>query len=235
MMHAHRHGLKLALMLAIGAGAVPTMARGDRGDCDGLPNHGQLKQALIQATGNPPFGNGGFNLNMWGSVVNRDGIVCAVVFTGADRGSQWPGSRVISAQKANTGNAFSLDTLALSTAQLYPLAQPGASLFGLQESNPVDTAVAYKGPASQFGRPNDPMVGERIGGINVFGGGLALYYNGKIIGALGVSGDTSCADHNVAWKTRKTLGLNITPSNDNISYGPGAHPFCLGGETPPAP
>jgi hypothetical protein len=61
--------------------------------------------------------------------------VCAVAFTGIDRGAQWPGSRVISAQKANTANAFTLSTLALSTASLYPLVQPGGSLFGLQESN----------------------------------------------------------------------------------------------------
>jgi hypothetical protein len=52
--------------------------------------------------------NGGFNLDLWGTLVNRDGIVCAVAFTGNDRGDQWPGSGVISAQKANTANAFSL-------------------------------------------------------------------------------------------------------------------------------
>jgi len=33
-------------------------------------------------------GNGGFGFHMWGNVVNRDGEVCAVVFTGADRGDQ---------------------------------------------------------------------------------------------------------------------------------------------------
>ena len=34
------------------------------------------------------------------------------------------------------------------------------------------------------------MVGGRIGGVNVFGGGLALYNaNGKLLGGLGVSGD----------------------------------------------
>jgi uncharacterized protein GlcG (DUF336 family) len=212
--------------------ATSVWADNDSG-CHGLPNHAQLKQALIQATGNPPTGNGGFNLNMWGSVVNRDGIVCAVVFTGADRGAQWPGSRVISAQKANTGNAFSLDGLALSTANLYPLVQPGASLFGLQESNPVSTDVAYAGPSFFYGTALDPMIGRKIGGINVFGGGFPLYRNGKVIGGVGVSGDTSCADHNIGWKTRKLLALNITPTNDNISYGPGQHPFCLGGEVPP--
>src|SRR4029077_15018073 len=103
---------------------------------------------------------------------------------------------VISAQKANTANSFTLDSLALSTASLYPLVQPGASLFGLQESNPVATDVAYKGPSSNYGLPKDPMVGSKIGGVNVFGGGLGLYAEGgRVIGGLGVSGDTSCTDH----------------------------------------
>jgi hypothetical protein len=74
-------------------------------------------------------------LNMWATVVNRDGVVCAVAFTGNGRGDQWPGSRVISAQKANTANAFSLPALALSTANLYTAVQPGGSLYGLQAGN----------------------------------------------------------------------------------------------------
>ena len=126
---------------------------------------------------------------------------------------QWPGSRVISAQKANTANAFSLPGLSLSTANLYTAVQPGGSLFGLQESNPVETDVAYSGNPGNFGQKNDPMVGGRIGGVNVFGGGLALYNaTGKIVGALGVSGDTSCADHNIAWRTRSTLNLDYVPA-----------------------
>jgi uncharacterized protein GlcG (DUF336 family) len=215
----------------------PAWAQGTA-QCAALPSYTALREAMIVAAG-PKSGitgnNRGFGLNMWGTVVNRDGIVCAVVFTGSDRDDQWPGSRVISAQKANTANSFSLASLALSTAQLYPLVQPGASLFGLQESNPVATDVAYQGPSERYGQANDPMAGSKIGGVNVFGGGLALYKDGVIIGALGVSGDTSCADHNIAWRARKELGLNLTPSNDNISYGPGGHPFCLGGEAPPAP
>jgi len=39
----------------------------------------------------------------------------------------------------------------------------------------VNTAVTYGGDPSQYGQTNDPMVGGRIGGVNVFGGGLALY------------------------------------------------------------
>ena len=113
-------------------------------------------------------------------------------FSGADRGSQWPCSRVISAQKANTANTFSLDTL-----------------YSFQFSNRVDTAVAYGGNPAAVGAKFDPMVGNRVGGINVFGGGLALYNNSrKMIGALGLSGDTSCADNNQAWLVRKSLGLD---------------------------
>jgi len=219
----------------IGATSEPLRAQSDN-SCAGLPTHAELKQKLIDASFNTTYTgtNRGFGNNMWATIVNRDGVVCAVAFTGDNRGDQWPGSRVISAQKANTANAFTLSTLALSTANLYPLVQPGASLFGLQESNPVATDVAYKGPSSNYGRPNDPMVGLKIGGVNVFGGGLGLYAAGsQLIGGLGVSGDTSCADHNIAWKMRKELGLNHTPTNDNISYP--AHPVCLGGETPPLP
>ena len=193
-------------------------------DCKLLPSHYALKAALDAAQAQP---NGGFSLNMWGTVVNRDGIVCAVAFTGSARGDQWPGSRAISAQKANTANAFSLPTLALSTANLFTATQPGGSLFGLQESNPVSTRVAYRGDPEKNGRADDPMVGGKIGGVNVFGGGLALYNAKKeLIGAVGVSGDSSCADHNIAWRTRHNLKLDYVPAGvsgdatrpDNIVY-----------------
>jgi len=189
----------------------------DTEQCAGLPSQGALKNALTLARHQA---NGGFNLDMWATVVNRDGLVCAVAFTGSDRGQQWPGSRVISAQKANTANAFSLPGLALSTADLYSAVQPGGSLYGLQHSNPVDTEVAYR-------TGSDPMVAHRIGGVNVFGGGLALYNGAHVlVGAIGVSGDSSCADHNIAWRTRHGLGLDHVPAGvsgdstrpDNIVY-----------------
>jgi hypothetical protein len=69
------------------------------------------------------------------------------------------------------------------------------------------------------------MVGGKIGGVNVFGGGLALYTtDGMLIGALGVSDDSSCAEHNIVWKTRDMLGLDNIPGgvsltgDDNIIY-----------------
>jgi uncharacterized protein GlcG (DUF336 family) len=201
-----RTGRRVALSVAATALSLPAFAADDVAACSRLPTYDQLKTALTAAR---QASNGGFNLNMWGTVVNRDGVVCAVAFTGGGRGAQWPGSRVISAQKAYTANAFSLPGLALSTANLYAAVQPGGSLYGLQHSNPVDTADAYRGPATAFGSASDPMVGRRVGGVNVFGGGLALYNaNKQLIGAIGVSGDSSCADHAIAWRTRSTLQLD---------------------------
>lgn len=193
-----------------GAGSVVGQsANAPRTGCAALPSWAQLKEALTAARNED---NGGLDLDMWATIVDRDGVVCAVVFTGSDRQQQWPGSRVISAQKANTANAFSLPGLALSTANLYTAVQPGGSLFGLQESNPVATTVAYGGNPAAYGQANDPMVGARIGGVNVFGGGLGLYSaGGQLVGGIGVSGDTSCADHNIAYRTRSTLNLDYVP------------------------
>jgi uncharacterized protein GlcG (DUF336 family) len=230
-------------------------------DCFGLPNWVQLKNALELAVATE---TSGLNLDMWATVVDRDGVVCAVAFSGNNRASQWPGSRVISAQKANTANAFSLDGelgrggppgalafpagLALSTANLYSAVQPGGSLYGLQHSNPVNTAVAYGGNSAFYGTRDDFMVGKKIGGVNVFGGGLALYnQQRKLVGAVGVSGDTSCADHMIGWRVRSNLfldylggvsGVGGGPTHpDNIVYLPGGagfgHPTCINTATVP--
>ncbi len=181
----------------------------------GLPEHGTVKSALKKVVAEK---NGGFGLNMWATVVDRDGVVKVVAFSGDDRGDQWPGSRVISAQKANTANAFSLPGLALSTANLFTATQPGQSLYGLQHSNPVDTAAAYGGNSKNIGMANDPMVGKKIGGVNVFGGGLPLYNSkGTLVGAIGVSGDSSTADHNIAWKLRHALKLDYVPGGVSAS------------------
>jgi uncharacterized protein GlcG (DUF336 family) len=217
--------LTIGAATCLGIGNAGAQEQGDESAaCADLPSHAQLHTALTAARDQA---NGGFNLDMWGTLVNRDGVVCAVAFTGSDRGSQWPGSRVISAQKANTANAFSLPQLALSTANLFSAVQPGGSLFGLQASNPVNTRVAYRGESQHYGQSDDPMTGGKIGGVNVFGGGLALY-NAKheLIGGLGVSGDSSCADHKIAWRARHNLVLDYVPSGvsgdpsrpDNIVY-----------------
>lgn len=201
-----------------------------------------LKAALTTAVSST---NGGLDFPMWATVVDRAGVVVAVANSGAAVDDQWLGSRAISAQKANTANSFSLDGFALSTANLFSAVQPGGSLFGLQESNPVSTDVVYGGDNAAYGTVNDFMVGKKPGGINVFGGGLALYdaTTGEVIGAVGLSGDTACADHNIAWRVRDALGMDKVSAGlsgagkDNIifditagvSAGGFGHPTCLAG------
>jgi uncharacterized protein GlcG (DUF336 family) len=197
---------KRAVLTALILSGTMSAAAARDDACAGLPTQAELKAALIAAVAEEASG---LDFQMWATIVDRDGVVCAVAFSGANRGSQWPGSRVISAQKANTANAFSLDGLVLSTANLYSATQPGGSLYGLQHSNPVDTKVAYGGNAEHYGTRNEPMVGSRIGGVNVFGGGLGMYNaRRKVVGALGVSGDTSCADHMIGWRLRNRLNFD---------------------------
>src|SRR5262249_39726556 len=159
-----RLSFRVVLVFCLLAAGVPSLRAADDdtkapdkklrdSSCRNLPGYNELKAAIEKATADE---TSGLNNHMWATIVDRDGVVCAVAFSGVNRGAQWPGSRVISAQKANTANAFSLDPssssngsgqaagLALSTANLYSAVQPGGSLFGLQVSNPVDTVTAYR-------------------------------------------------------------------------------------------
>ncbi len=162
-----------------------------------------------------PDANGGiFKPNrMWSAVVDRSGRLCSVIVTG----DAWPGSRAIAIAKAGTANDFSNSALALSTANLYGPTQPGGSLYGLNNSNPFNPEfLPPRSGANQF-----------VGGIITFGGGVALYDSNKqVIGGLGVSGDSSCADHAIAYRMRHNAGFDIIPGGvgpggtDNIDYAP---------------
>lgn len=205
-------GLGFALLVFCLGAPAPSQAA----DCP--VGHEQLANALkasVKASGGPS--NGGFDTHQWVSVVTRDGTVCAVVYSGMKPDDQWPGSRVVAMAKAHTANAFSVKQMALSTANLFAPAQPGQSLYGIVQVGPP-SPEATLGDSAQFGTPSDPALGKRIGGTVAFGGGLALYDESGIVGGLGVSGDTSCADHNVAWRVRQALGLDKTPQKDAIVY-----------------
>lgn len=173
-------------------------------------------------------GNGGlFTPNrMWSAVVDRAGRVCSI----ARIGDAWPGSRAIAMAKAYTANAFSNSALALSTANLYSAIQPGGSLYGLNQSNPFDPEKLD---------PGERAIGKVAGGVITFGGGVALYVNGQVIGGLGLSGDSACADHVIAYRMRALAGLDVVPggvapggTDDIIFLAPGEapngfkHPKC---------
>jgi uncharacterized protein GlcG (DUF336 family) len=178
--------------------------------------------------------NGGiFTPNrMWSAIVDRRGRLCSVIVIG----DAWPGSRSIAIAKATTANGFSNDGLALSTANLYSAVQPGGSLFGLNTSNPFNPDFQAQGTG----------IGRVPGGVITFGGGVPLYVNGKVVGGLGVSGDSSCADHVIAYRMRRAAGLDGIPAGvgfggtDNIDYLAPAepphgfkHPHCFPQDIPP--
>jgi uncharacterized protein GlcG (DUF336 family) len=225
--------------------SVPSLAQA-KPDCPGLPTASRLKQVLQSVVKQGPSKNGGMGNQEWAVLVNREGVGCAVVYSGTTASQEWPASRVIASSKANTANGVSNDDYAISTANLFAPSQPGESLYSTATSGPPNPKAVFGDPGT-FGTSNDPMIGKLVGGVIVFGGGLALYNGqGKVIGGLGLSGDTSCTDHIIAWKVRHELELdNVTmgPSpghNDNmiLDFHDGkspsgfGHPLCKGGMDP---
>ena len=228
-------------------GMSSTVARAQPGKskCQDVPSESELKAHLGAAPSVGGDAGGLFHgTRMWGAVVNRDGEVCAYTTSTADPTQVWPGSQAIAKSKAYTANAFSLDDLALSTARLYTFTQPGHSLWSLGQSNLFEPRFLAP-PTGQGGGKN-----QIVGGLIFFGGGVPLYRNGTIVGGLGVSGDTSCTDHEIAKRVRNLAGLNPPggATADDITYSvpDGAsvftHPRCVNtwrngvfiGEEPPA-
>ena len=208
-----------AAAIVLGAGLCASGAARAGSTC-AIPNSiVQSLQSQLRVVVNLSDGNGGlFKPNrMWSAIVDRQGVLCSVKTTAefAPSLDVWPGSRAIAIAKAGTANDFSNNGLALSTANLYGPTQPGGSLYGLNNSNPFNPT-----DLDQAKR----ITGDTPGGIITFGGGVALYYNGNVIGALGVSGDSSCADHAIAFRMRQLASLNVVPSGvapdntDNIIY-----------------
>lgn len=197
--------LMFVSVIAVLGGISFAWTRIEAKELPGLPSAAELREALVAAPNAGGDAGGLFHGNrMWAAVVNRSGeIVCAVTST-SDSTQVWPGSEAIAKSKAYTANAFSLDSLALSTAQLYTLTQPGHSLNSLGQSN-----LAAQDEAKKVSS-----------GLIFFGGGVPIYKNGKIIGAVGVSGDTASCDHEIAKRVRNLLGLNPPGGAlvDDISY-----------------
>jgi uncharacterized protein GlcG (DUF336 family) len=218
--------------LALGCLAAPGFGQAPSApdfNCPGLPSAYQLASFLKSV---PSASAGGLfaGTRMWVAVVNRNGIVCAYATNQSDPTQVWPGSQAIAKAKAYTANAFSLDALALSTARLYTFTQPGHSLWSLAGANPFNPE--FLAPTSGMGGGQ----GQIAGGMIFFGGGLPLYNSsGHIIGGLGVSGDTSCTDHEIAKRVRNAAALNPPGGEfvDDITYssvdGPSVftHPLCL--------
>jgi uncharacterized protein GlcG (DUF336 family) len=201
----------------------------DRARCSDLPSADDLKKFLRTAPGVEGEAGGLFSGKMeWATIVNRHGEICATAVATDDPSSAWPGSQAISKAKAYTANAYSTDSLALSTARLYTLTQPGHSLWGVGEPNPFRAECLVA--------PDDMNAtkGKVCGGSIAFGGGVPLYKGKTRVGGLGVSGDTACADHEIAKRIRHLAQLDPEKGEfaDDIVFtsadgaSPFAHPLC---------
>jgi uncharacterized protein GlcG (DUF336 family) len=209
----------------------PVGAAAANATCTAVPDAAALKGWLTAAPTSDGNAGGLFGgQRMWAAVVNRDGEICAYTTSTADPTQVWPGSQAIAKAKAYTANAFSLDALALSTARLYTFTQPGHSLWSLGQSNLFDAAKLLA-PSQGGGDSN-----QIAGGLIFFGGGVPLYNAaGQIVGGLGISGDTSCTDHEIAKRVRTLADLNPPggAGADDITYSStdGAsvftHPLCV--------
>jgi uncharacterized protein GlcG (DUF336 family) len=221
-------GCRAGTTTADGSGRADGAAQPRSRGCDDLPSASTLKQ-LLQNAPSQNGDAGGLNHGkaMWGALVNRNGEICGLAVSTEDAAATWPGSRGIAMAKAYTANAFSTDVAPLSTARLYTLSQPGHSLWGLADGNPLSPSCEGSATDTSTG------VGKVCGGTIVFGGGVALYKGQTRVGALGVSGDTSCTDHEIAKRVRQAASLAPAglPSDD-ILYtavdgpSPFAHPLC---------
>jgi uncharacterized protein GlcG (DUF336 family) len=185
----------VAAMVACGPSAIGAASANEGLNCP--TSHFALKQALKAAVIAKKTND------MWAVVVNRSGVVCAVAFSGNGLFDQWLLSRQIAAAKAFTSNGLSTTPPGLKTVVLDALVQPGVTpvgqgLYGLAFGNPVDPAKAYKGPQSNWGQSNDPMVGQIVGGTITFGGGSPIAKSGAIVGGVGVSGDSAANDQIVS-------------------------------------
>jgi uncharacterized protein GlcG (DUF336 family) len=207
----------------------PPQAGGASSRCQDLPSAEQLKKWLREAPGVEGEAGGLFSGQMeWATIVDRQGVICATAAATDDPASAWPGSQSVSKAKAYTANAYSTDGNPLSTARLYTLTQAGHSLWGVGEANPFR--------ADCLAAPNDRNAtnGKICGGSVAFGGGVPLYRGKTRVGGLGVSGDTACADHEIAKRIRHLAQLDPEKGEfaDDIFYtvadgaSPFAHPLC---------
>ena len=221
------YAARMALAGPLVLTAVGT-ARAAEGACAGLPSHAQLKAALTAAVSAEASG---LNNHMWATAVNRDGVVCAVAFSGTDRSAQWPISRVISAQKASQrrlpGQGLVQQRLGAAggTGPLHrePLLGHPARRQPLRPTaqQPRGPGGGLQGPGVGLRRAQRSDGGRPHRGVNVFGGGLGLYNaEKKVVGGVGVSGDTSCADHNIAWRVRHELGMDNLAGVGGVSGDP---------------
>ena len=209
----------VAGVVGLGICSMSLPALAEPASCVGLPSFGALKSALTSAVAEK---NGGLGFNMWATVVANDGTVCAVTFSGDVYTDQWLASRLISAQKAETANGLSLSKGAP------PQIEPVPRRLGAVDRQPLllrpnraavctacSTAIRWtrRSPTRDRRRRSAPppipssASGSAASMSSAAASGSTLRAAPRSA-SVGVSGDTSCTDHFVAWRVRAKLKLD---------------------------
>jgi hypothetical protein len=141
------------------------------GACADLPDQATLKEKLVAARA---AGNGRFNLDMWATVSTETGVCvrlrsrAATAVTNGQGAASSPLKRpTLRTRSASRPRALDRESVQRCAAW--------RQLFGLQESNPVNVDVALWRQPVKLRADQRSDGGGRIGGVNVFGGGLGLY------------------------------------------------------------
>nr|QBK91103.1 MAG: leucine rich repeat protein [Pithovirus LCPAC202] len=122
------------------------------------------------------------------SIIRRGDKKATLVYSMPDA---WDGSVDISKGKANTAVSFSSDQNALTSRTIGVASQPGSPLWQIGNSN-------------------------LVGGIIEFPGGIPLYKNNILVGAIGVSGDGVDQDESVASSAAKGYGPKDFIRSDKV-------------------
>ncbi len=165
-----------------------------------------------------PIRGGGKHTIMWCAVLNREGITKLIKATDTGESPKkdmdtdaWRASIEIAIAKAFTAVSVSSNDAALTSRQVgnasfLPPDNPG-TLWGIGNTNLYRPLTGNKNL-----NPDDPT-GKKHHGIVTFPGGVPVYdcESNKLVGGVGVSGDTVDADENVAEGAVTGAGFCLTP------------------------
>ena len=200
--------------------------------CGAVPSASALA-GFLTTTSSPAIGGLFDGVRMWGAVVNPRLARYAPTRRRPTIPTQvWPGSQAIAqgegvhGQRVQHRHAGAIDRGAVHLHPARPFAVEPGTVQRLRCSR-VAAAGGTTADIGQSGWRPDLLWRRRA----------ALQRDGPIIGGLGVSGDTSCADHEVAKRVRNLADLN--PPGEplrrrTISYSsvdgpsPFTHPLCPG-------